>query len=158
MLHGMTGMMRALALLLVGFVVTGCGGGDNSSSSAKDESTPTAEQSTEELQPIEVEECRTTIERADAIASEMETSVIDDPSQFTQMFDRLMILQKKAGSFCSDAVYGPLSKGIYSLALANAGYTGCDFVELCNKQKIERDLIKGTGLVHKAAARSERTS
>lgn len=43
------------------------------------------------------------------------------------------------------------------LALANAGYTGCEFVELCDKSEIERDLIRGTSLIHKALATAETT-
>lgn len=95
---------------------------------------------------------------ADSIASEMETAVIDDSSQFTQLFDRLTVLQDKIGSACSPDVQESFDLGIYKLALANAGYTGCEFYELCDKSKIERDLIRGTSLIDKALTTAETTA
>lgn len=154
----MTGTVRGSALLLAALLLGGCGG-DDEAAPATEEPKASAEPTPEATpEPVELEECRAAVDRADAIASEMETAVIDDAAQFAQLFDRLQVLQDQADTYCTTDTYQPLAKGVYKLALANAGYTGCEFVELCDRSDIERDLIQGTGLIHKAAAAAARTS
>jgi hypothetical protein len=157
----MTGVLvmvkRALVVLAGCTVLTACGdgGGDGGSSSGAEpevSSTPS-----ETSRPAEVEECQTAVTRMDDLASEMDTLVVDEPAQFTQLFDRMQALRGDADSFCSSTVKEPMSKGVSFLARANAGYTACDFVELCDRDKVERDLVKGTGLLHDAAAAAART-
>lgn len=152
----MTGM-RGVLLALASLLLVGCGGGDGGEASGAEETTSAASEAPAEPEFVEVDECRAAVERGDALASEMETMVVDDASQFTQLFERVQTVQKDADSWCSDAVYSPFAEGVYSLALANAGYTTCEFVELCDKAKIEKDLMKGTGLIHEAATEAVRT-
>ena len=92
------------------------------------------------------------LKSADGIATQMETAVVDDASQFTPLFDRPTVLQEGVKRDCTTKVDEPFSAGVYSLAKANAGYTACGFVELCDKKKVERDLIDGTTLIHEAAS------
>lgn len=148
--------MRGVLLALASLLLVGCGGGDGEAAVAEETTSASAE-TPAEPEFVEVDECRTAVERGDALASEMETMVVDDASQFTQLFERVQTVQKDADSWCSDAVYSPYAEGVYKLALANAGYTTCEFVELCDKAKIERDLMKGTGLLHEAATEAART-
>lgn len=151
-------MKHALAAAAACMVLAACGGGDaggSSEVSAGDEQA--AATPSESARPAEVEECQTALERMDDLASEMDTLVVDDPAQFTQLFDRMQALRGDADSFCSSEVKDPMSEGVYSLARANAGYTACDFMEMCNRDKVERDLVKGTGLLHDAAAAAART-
>jgi hypothetical protein len=93
----------------------------------------------------------------DDLASEMDTLVVDEQAQFTQLFDRMQALRGDADSYCSTTVKDPMSESVYFLARANAGYTACDFVELCDRHMVERDLVKGTGLMHDAAEAAVRT-
>jgi hypothetical protein len=147
---------RALVVLAGCMVLAACGGdgGEGGSSAGADPPTSTP---SETARPAEVEECQTAVGRMDDLASEMDTLVVDEPAQFTQLFDRMQAVRGDADSFCSSTVKEPMSEGVYFLARANAGYTACDFVELCDRDKVERDLVKGTGLLHDAAAAAART-
>ncbi|WP_416957750.1 hypothetical protein ACNKF0_09310 [Nocardioides sp. T5] len=166
-LAGMTGVSmvvkRALVVLAGCTVLTACGGGSNGGgeggggSSTGAEPTAASSSPSETARPAEVEECQTAVSRMDDLASEMDTLVVDEPAQFTQLFDRMQALRGDADSFCSTTVKEPMSMGVYFLARANAGYTACDFVEMCNRDKVERDLVKGTGLLHDAAEAAART-
>lgn len=149
--------MRGVLLALAGLLLVGCGDGEGGKSAGVEETTNATSEAPAEAVFVEVDECWSAVERGDALASEMETMVVDDASQFTQLFERVQTVQKDADSWCSDAVYGPFAEGVYKLALANAGYTACEFVELCDKAKIEKDLMKGTGLIHEAATEAART-
>ncbi|MBC2933044.1 hypothetical protein [Nocardioides sp. zg-1228] len=98
------------------------------------------------------------MERADAIASELESAVIDESAQFRQFLDRLMALQKEAVKDCTARVNGDFSAGIDKLIAVSAGLISCDFVELCGRSDLERDLIKGAGLIHDAATSAQTTA
>lgn len=145
--------IRILTAVAVLALTAGCGSGDEGTDEAAPSPTPSSSAPT----PAESDDCRAAIDAAGGIAAEMETTSVTDARQFTQVFDRLVVLQKQADRACSETVMAPLSKGVYELAKANAGYTVCEFAELCGRAEIERDLIRGTGKIRDAVAAANRT-
>lgn len=136
------GMIAATVCLLA---LTSCGG-------AAEEGEPAAAASptTTTAEPAESDGCRSTLASVEGIAGEMETVTVDAAEQFTQLFNRLTALQDLADRECSPDVMEPLDQGVYDLAKANAGYTACEFVELCDSRPIEENLINGTALLREA--------
>lgn len=152
MLRAMTGTGNAFGLLVAGVLLVGCGGdGDTvAGESPASSSTP----SSREPQPTESEDCRSTMDQANTIATELETATVEDGTAFSQFEGRLSALYKESAAVCSPRVTGDFAAALESLARVAAGYEACSFSDPMFQCDVEHDLVKATGLIHDATATS----
>jgi len=145
--------IRAAVAVAVLMLATACGGSDDAEPS---KAAPTS--SSAEPTPTESDDCRSAMDQADAIATELDTAEIEDGAAFRQYSDRLTALHAKASETCSARVLGDFSAALESMLRVEARYEACSFSDPMFQCDVSEDLVEGTGLVHSAATAANATS